>query len=223
MNLDRTMNLDYRHEELEQLYIGVSVSSADIVLDALCRNGFASKPLIGRVEKITGVDTIARPEGFPREVEYSQQAIQTLDFADGTFSLALAHAGFHHVGQGNSIEQEQAIKEVYRVLQSGGVLRLADLEGNTPASRLNDVYTPNHGDHCVWLTPKYATALLRDAGFGEVEIASVPIHWNFNNHSQLEEEAKSVFKVSGKILEEYGLVDDLTITLPFVYTRGVKK
>jgi SAM-dependent methyltransferase len=221
--LVRTMNTDYRREELEQLYAGVLVSSADTVLDALCGNGFASRSLIERIEKIVGIDSKERPKDFPQEIAYSQQAIQQLDFADGTFSLALAHTGFHHVGQGNPTEQQQAVKELYRVLRFGGVLRLSDLEGNTSASRLNDEYTPNHGERCVWLTPEYTCTLLKNAGFDDIKAESVSIHWRFEDHSQLEQVAKSVFKVDSKTLEEYRLVNDLTITLPFVYARGVKK
>ena len=217
------MNMDHRLEELEQLYVGVPISSDDIILDALCGNGFASKPLIGRTEKIFGVDRKERPKDFPQEITYSRQAIQSLDFTDETFTLVLAHAGFHHVGQGNPIEQQQAVNEFYRILQPGGIVRLADLEGGTSASHLNDDYMPSHGKNCVWLTPNYAATLLTKAGFIDVNAESIPIRWNFVNHSQLDKVAQSMFRVDKTVLQKYGLVRNLTITLPFMYARGVKR
>lgn len=218
-----TMSTQYRHEELKQLYANLSISSEDIVLDALCGEGFASKPLTMQVKRIIGVDRKERPDVFPGEIAYSKQNVQNLDFADGTFSLVLAHTGVHHIGEGNSKEQEKAVKEFNRVLKSGGILRLADLAGETSVSQLNDIYTPSHGKECIWLTCNYAKSLLSNAGFDEVKVKSISIRWRFPDFSSLEETAKSIFRVDGKKLAEYNLVEGLTIRLPFIYAIGVKK
>ncbi|MBS3082188.1 class I SAM-dependent methyltransferase [Candidatus Pacearchaeota archaeon] len=218
----KTMNLNYRCEELEHLYNGLSVGKQSIVLDALCGRGFASKPLIGKAGKIVGVDNKVRPSNLPRGIEYLRQSVQKLDFRDATFSLVIAHTGFHHVGQGKRSEQQLAIKEFYRILQFQGKIVLADIEGNTSVSKINDTYVPSHNSDCIWLTKTYATKLLKNAGFKEVKAESITIHWTFDNKLQLEKVVKTVFGLESTIFEESDTIKNLTIELPFLYVRGVK-
>ncbi len=218
------MEHEYRRKELEALYCGLAIGKDFIVLDILCGNGFASRPLIGKVREIVGVDIKKQPAdlGFT----YIQMPIEETSFRDESFDLAIAHTGFHHVGSGNEETQLLALRKIYAALKRNGTFVISDLEGMTSASRLNDIFVEGHDTKCAWLTSSKAKRMLQGAGFRDVTSKSMLIPWEFTTYTELEEAAKASFGAiaSVSLLRQYHLLRDRpAIELPLFFARGVKK
>ncbi len=214
---------DYRASEYFYLHLGHHTNPNDVVLDALCGDFFATKDLVGRVREIVGIDR-QPPKELVHGVTFSQQNLETLTWQHDYFTKAFLNTGFHHVGNGNQQKQQDGMNNLFQVLSSRGIVRIADLEGNTTASTLQDSYVPGHKDTCRWMTPQILYDLLAHADFDHIEVERIAVPWTFEDAAEMEQVVRDVFRTSLSTIKEHGLLlpGHPSLVLPFVYATGVK-
>lgn len=211
------MKQHYRKQELVHLYSGLTFDRSDIVLDAMCGDGFATKPLLKKVGDAVGVDIAPKPEDY--QGTYVQRDISTIPL-DIKFTKILANTGFHHLGE----KQRETIYHLEHMLYVHGVLRIADLASDSPASALQDEYVPGHGRACHWVNEKKLSAMLESVRLTEIETDTSIISWTFETDDELEAVVAQTFRTTPSVLERNGIlsVPLRSVLLPFVYATGVK-
>lgn len=92
------------------------------VLDGACGVGYGSALLAGRARRVVGVDLSAEAIAYARRryaaanLEFSEQDLLALDFADASFDVVCAFETIEHVD-----DRERYLAEVVRVLRAGGL------------------------------------------------------------------------------------------------------
>jgi ubiquinone/menaquinone biosynthesis C-methylase UbiE len=114
-----------------QRLIGEPKASYPVVLDAGCGQGKSFKFLHQRFspERLIGVDMEeqclqrARAEAAKQQVSVDVRRgnLAALDVADNSVDLLFCHQTFHHL-----VDQEQALREFFRVLRPGALLLFAE-------------------------------------------------------------------------------------------------
>ena len=220
------MNKNPRFGELEMLYTFIKPKKEHIVLDALAGDGFASKPLIGKVASIVALDS-RLPEQLPRNTSYVNGNAEDTKLENNYFDIILAHTGFHHVGNGNSKLQEKALQEFYRILKPSGTLVISDLQGKSPSAKFNDDYVEGHANKCNWITTPEIKQLLEKTQFRDVIATETNIFWKFPTYKDLEAFTAKKFRIPENDilakLQQYNLTaSEPAVKLQFWYARGVK-
>lgn len=111
----------------------------DTVLDVGCGTGDDVRALahvVGTNGRAVGIDKSAdmiaearrRSQGLPVAVEFQQGDVEALEFADGTFDACRVERVLQHVA-----DPELAVKEMLRILRSGGRLAAVDPDYGTLA------------------------------------------------------------------------------------------
>ena len=136
MNRVMTMGLDLRWRRLGARAV---VRPGDSVLDAACGTGdFAVADLRAGAARVVGVDfsprMLERARRKAPQVEWVEGDLLALPFPDATFDAATV--GF---GARNVADLELALRELRRVLRSGG--RVAILEITQPRGPLRPFYS----------------------------------------------------------------------------------
>jgi demethylmenaquinone methyltransferase/2-methoxy-6-polyprenyl-1,4-benzoquinol methylase len=136
MNRVMTAGLDVRWRRLAA---ASAVSRGDRVLDAACGTGdLAIADRRAGADKVTGLDfserMLERARRKDASVEWVQGDLLALPFADGTFDAATVGFGVRNVA-----DLELALRELRRVLRSGG--RLAILEITQPRGVLRPFFS----------------------------------------------------------------------------------
>jgi ubiquinone/menaquinone biosynthesis C-methylase UbiE len=138
-----------RYAALREL---ASVSAEDLLLDVCCGPGVLTLDLAPYVRNATGVDLTAAMLDQARaaqaqkglsNVEWLQGDAYQLPFEDGSFSLVVCSAAFHHLEH-----PENALEEMARVCRSRGRIVVRDV---TPApqsvaayDRMEKMRDPSH-------------------------------------------------------------------------------
>jgi ubiquinone/menaquinone biosynthesis C-methylase UbiE len=146
--LTRSWSAD-RNVALREL---ASVSAEDLLLDVCCGPGALTLDLAPYVRRATGIDLTramleearaARAEKGLSNVEWLQGDVYQLPFEDGSFSLVLCSAAFHHLEH-----PKTALEEMARVCRSHGRIVVRDV---TPApqnvaayDRMEKMRDPSH-------------------------------------------------------------------------------
>jgi len=134
------------------------------ILDASCGTGHALKQMTCSGAKLAGIDL------SPNMLERAQKNLAGLDvmllnsdveelpFSDASFDCVMTMEAFHHYP-----DQEQALRELFRVLRPEGRLLLVDINlFFEPAHRLFEMLEPG----CVRInTKEQMRMLIKDAGF----------------------------------------------------------
>jgi SAM-dependent methyltransferase len=113
----------------ESLCEAVDLEAGSRVLDVACGNGNASLAAARRWCKVTGLDYVPellqraaeRAKGERLELELVEGDAERLPFADGQFDVALSTYGIMFAP-----DQEQAAREIVRVVKPGGKIGLAN-------------------------------------------------------------------------------------------------
>ena len=220
------MNKNPRLGELEMLYTFIKPKKEHIVLDALAGDGFASKPLIGKVASIVALDS-RLPEQLPSNISYVNRNAEDTKFENNYFDIILAHTGFHHIGNGNHALQEKALREFYRILKPSGTLVISDLQGQSSAAKFNDDYVEGHANKCNWITTREIKRLLEKAQFRDVVATETSIIWKFPTYENLVAFIAKKFRIPENELlaklQQYKLTtSEPAVKLQFWYARGMK-
>jgi ubiquinone/menaquinone biosynthesis C-methylase UbiE len=162
-----------RHEALTP----IGAHANDVALDVACGSGGLTIPMAGIVKHITGVDVtpamIERAKAIQFEQGLSNIAwfvghAAALAFDDGTFSLVLCSAAFHHLEVPRDV-----LCEMTRVCRDGGRIAVVDMafppEKAISFDRLERMRDPSHV-HAHTLGELRALA----DGFGLTEVVVEP-------------------------------------------------
>lgn len=107
-------------------------------LDVGCGEGRFCRMLAAEGVAVVGADPteplIARARELDPEGEYRVEPAERLSFDDGAFDLVIAYLSLIDIA-----ELEAAIAEMVRVLEPGGVLLIANLNGFNTAGDVNDL------------------------------------------------------------------------------------
>jgi ubiquinone/menaquinone biosynthesis C-methylase UbiE len=149
------------------------------VLDVGCGTGtlaIAAKRRIGHDGKVSGID--ASPEMIGRaskkarnagvEIEFRNQSIGALPFADGQFDVVFSTVMLHHLPRK---VREVGMREIRRVLKPGGRVLVVDFAGTERQHGLLGHLHRRHGH----VSPAEIIALLKNAGLNVVESGAVGV------------------------------------------------
>jgi ubiquinone/menaquinone biosynthesis C-methylase UbiE len=149
------------------------------VLDVGCGTGtlaMAAKLRIGRDAKVSGID--ASPEMIARaskkarnagvEIEFRNESIEALPFADGTFDVVLSTVMLHHLPRK---VRKAGMSEIRRVLRPGGRVLIVDFAGT---ERQHGLFAHVHRRH-GHVSPAEIIALLKDVGLNVIENGAVGV------------------------------------------------
>lgn len=97
------------------------------LLDLCCGAGQATRYLLDRSPRVTGLDASPRSLRAARQAvpqaEYVEGFAEDLPFGDGQFRLVHVSVALHEM---QPAQRRQILREAQRVLQPGGVLAIAD-------------------------------------------------------------------------------------------------
>ncbi|MBR8836580.1 MAG: class I SAM-dependent methyltransferase [Stigonema ocellatum SAG 48.90 = DSM 106950] len=147
----------------------LTIHSETKVLDLCCGSGQATQFLVKYSQNVTGLD--ASPLSMKRAREnvpsasYVEAFAEEMPFADNLFDIVHTSVALHEMEQQ---QLRKILKEVYRVLKSGGVFTLVDF--HTPT---NPIFWPGlwlflllFETHTAWeLLQTDLVSLLADTGF----------------------------------------------------------
>lgn len=106
---------------------GLEITPQTAILDLCCGAGQTTRYLVEKSDRVTGLDAspfaIQRAQKNVPQADYIEAFAENMPFPDATFDLVHTSVALHEMKP----EQLQAIlKEVYRVLQPGGIFAFID-------------------------------------------------------------------------------------------------
>jgi ubiquinone/menaquinone biosynthesis C-methylase UbiE len=152
-----------------------AIESGHRVLDVACGTGTLLQIVAERHPSaaLTGIDidpkVLVRAKAkVGTKVVLELASATALPFASGTFDIVLSSLAFHHLTRE---EKAAAMREVHRVLRSGGEFHLGDFgPPHTAVMRIASFLTEKIGrEHVADNFAGLLAPMLHDAGFGVVE------------------------------------------------------
>lgn len=114
---------------------GLTIHPETRVLDLCCGSGQATQVLVQHSQHVTGLDasplSLQRAKQNVPQADYVEAFAEAMPFIDNQFELVHTSVALHEM---ELTQRQQIIKEVYRVLQPGGVFTLVDF--HTPTNWL---------------------------------------------------------------------------------------
>lgn len=169
----------YGHTNEESLHLLMEmacVSKQDIVLDVACGSGIVSCAFATVASHVTGIDItpamlkqaeILAQQKNLTNLSWQQEDIETLPFADASFSIVLCRYAFHHF-----LQPDIVLSEMVRVCRPGGRVLVADValppEKVDAYDRIEKLRDPSH-THA--LTLEEFSSLVTDANLQDVKLA----------------------------------------------------
>jgi len=106
---------------------GIEVTKTTPVLDLCCGAGQATRFLVRKSERVTGLDispvSLAAAQRRVPEAKFVRGRAESLPFAEGEFGLVHTSVALHEMGED---QRRQIEREALRVLRPGGTLALVD-------------------------------------------------------------------------------------------------
>lgn len=170
-----------RHPEEEASLARVvtlaEIQSGQAVLDVGTGTGVLIPHLlraVGPTGRIVAVDLspemleVAREKGFPSSVSFLESDVHRLPLPDAEFDRVICNAALPHFE-----DRAESIREMLRVLRSGGILVISHPIGREVVNRLHrDAGGPVQEDRVP--PPEAMAARLREAGLTEVWVVDEP-------------------------------------------------
>ncbi len=170
---DEMRKVFFSDEVKEMAFLKAGISTKDILaiaLDIGAGTGFITEGLIQRglqviaVEPVPEMIEILKTKFFStEEVDCRLGQAENLPLADREVAFAFANMSLHHVE-----DPQQAISEMFRVLQSKGRVVITDLDEHNV-----EVLRTEHYDRWMGFKREVVQDWLQEAGFEEIDIASV--------------------------------------------------
>ena len=174
-------------ESLRLLMHLVGISGQDTVLDVACGSGIVACAFATMASQVTGIDltpamleqaqALAQQRGLSN-LSWRQGDIETLPFADDSFSIVLSRYAFHHF-----LKPGLVLSEMVRVCRPGGKVLIADaalppekIDGYNHFEKLLD---PSH--HRA-LTLDEFRSLVSDAGLQNPRLAFYKMEEELERH-----------------------------------------
>ncbi|MCH8846561.1 MAG: methyltransferase domain-containing protein [Proteobacteria bacterium] len=158
----------------------LNLRPTDRVLDVGCGTGSLLYYLVSSYPKaqLSGIDlvpemlAIARRR-LPPSIELREGSVEHLPFEDEQFDIVVSCSMFHYIH--NPIT---ALRQIHRVLRSGGQLVITDWCDDYIACRICDLYLRLFNRaHFKTYGKKECLRLLEEADYTEVKVESFKINW----------------------------------------------
>jgi len=174
---------------VQWLLTAAEVKSGTRLLDVACGPGYGAGYATEQGASAIGVDfapgmVAEAKKNFPN-TEFHEGDAEALAFADNTFDVVICAFGLLHFA-----EPDKAIAEAFRVLQPGGryvftvwslpekhdffnlVLNAIESHGtfDVPLPQAPSTFRFSEHNECI--------KALTNAGFTEIEVKELPLHWN---------------------------------------------
>ena len=111
---------------------GLTINSDSKILDLCCGSGQATQVLTKLSRNVTGLDasplSLKRAKENVPQADYVEAFAEDIPFADREFDLVHTSAALHEM---QPEQLQKILKEVYRILQPGGVFALVDFHQPT--------------------------------------------------------------------------------------------
>ena len=155
----------FRHLALQ----GLTINSDSRILDLCCGSGQATQILTKISRNVTGLDasplSLERAKENVPQANYVEAFAEDIPFAENKFDLVHTSAALHEM---QPEQLQKILKEVYRILQPGGVFAIVDFHQPT-----NPLFVPGlwvffwlFETETAWkLLRSDLPGLLRDVGF----------------------------------------------------------
>lgn len=148
---------------------GLTIDSDNKILDLCCGSGQATQVLTKFSKNVTGLDasplSLKRAKENVPQADYVEAFAQEIPFAENEFDLVHTSAALHEM---QPEQLQKILKEVYRILQPGGVFAIVDFHQPT-----NPLFVPGlwiffwlFETETAWkLLKSDLPGLLREVGF----------------------------------------------------------
>jgi SAM-dependent methyltransferase len=165
------------------------------VLDLCCGPGMLAEGAIARGAQAVGLDfssVIELARRLVPKAEFQEGDAQQLPFPDNSFDAVLCGYGLMHVPDAGKV-----LREMLRVLRSGGRAAVSVWEKDTPNNGFGLVYVavracgnlnvplPHGADFFQFGTTEKMTAALREAGFTNIETQFLKQDWPVRSGEQI--------------------------------------
>jgi ubiquinone/menaquinone biosynthesis C-methylase UbiE len=183
-------------DSIQQLIELSGVSEKDTVLDVACGPGMVACEFARQADQVEGIDLVEKmieqarlrqeQEGL-KNVTWKTGAVETLPYADDTFSIVITRYSFHHF-----LNPQAVLAEMIRVCRPGGTVLVADV--SMPAdqvdafNQMERLRDPSH------------TAALSDVAWAELLAASglsALRHSRYTVDMELEAQLQASFPKTG--------------------------
>ncbi|MDJ0698041.1 class I SAM-dependent methyltransferase [Mastigocoleus sp. MO_188.B34] len=160
----------FRHLALQ----GLTINSDSRILDLCCGSGQATQILTKISRNVTGLDasplSLERAKENVPQANYVEAFAEDIPFAENKFDLVHTSAALHEM---QPEQLQKILKEVYRILQPGGIFAIVDFHQPT-----NPLFVPGlwvffwlFETETAWkLLRSDLPGLLRDVGFKVEEL-----------------------------------------------------
>ncbi len=136
---------------------GVPIAPETNVLDLCCGSGQATQFLVARSRHVTGLDasplSLQRARKNVPQATYVEAFAEAMPFPDGQFDVVHTSAALHEM---ESSQLQQILREVHRVLRSGGTFTLVDFHRPT-----NPLFVPGLSLFLLLFETETAWALIQ--------------------------------------------------------------
>lgn len=112
--------------------LGLTIQPETAILDLCCGGGQATRFLVEQSRQVTGLDVspaaLQRAQQAVPQAKYVAGLAEQMPFPDGSFDFVYTSVALHEMAPR---QLQQILKEIYRVLKSGGTFALLDFHRPT--------------------------------------------------------------------------------------------